>query len=130
MGISRDATGTLDVKLKSNPWTGQMIYADSSTPLSCVTMAAQRSTVVATAGVEYRWETLYTQLFALYDSASGLRVRDVQRLVDAAWGPVEAQMGVQGVTHDDIVAALGRHAGCLSTLHKTIQVVKSERAGK
>ena len=31
----------------------------------------------------------------------GLRVRDVQRLVDAAWAPVEDQMQVQGVAHED-----------------------------
>ena len=102
-----ESAETLDVKLKRNPWTGQMIYDDSSTPLGCITMTAQRSAVVAAAGVEYRWETLHTQLFALYDSARGLRVGDVQRLVDAACGPVEDQMLVQGVTHEGIVSAFG-----------------------
>ena len=47
-----ESAGTLEVKLKRNPWTGQMIYADSSTPLGCITMAAPRSAVVAAAGVE------------------------------------------------------------------------------
>jgi hypothetical protein len=75
-------------------------------------------------------DTLYTQLFALYDSVSGLHVGDVQRLVDAALGPVEDQMRVQGVTDSDIVAALGRHAECVTTLYKTIRVLHSERAEK
>jgi hypothetical protein len=127
----------MDVKLKRNPWTGQMVYADSSTPLGCVTAAAQRSGVVAAAmgprGCKQMGkilDTLYTQLFALYDSVRGLHVRDVQRLVNAAWGPVEDQMRVQGVTDNDIVAALGRHAECITTLYKTIRVLRSERAEK
>ena len=76
--------GTMDVKLKRNPWTGQMVYADSSTPLGCVTAAAQRSGVVAAAmgprGCRQMGkilDTLYTQLFALYDSVRGLHVGDV-----------------------------------------------------
>ena len=69
-----------------------MIYADSSTPLGCITKAAKRSAVVAAAmgplgcrQMGNRLETLYKQLYALYDSVSGLHVRNVQRLVDAAW---------------------------------------------
>ena len=93
----------MDVKLKRDPWTGQMLYDDSSTPLGCITAAAQRAGVVAAAmgprgcrKMRGRLDTMCTQLCALYDSVSGLRVRDVQRLVDAAWGPVEDQMRVQG----------------------------------
>ena len=118
----------MDVKLKRNPWTGQVIYDDSSTPLGCVTAAAQRAAVFGAAGVEYGWQTLYLQLLALYDSVSGLQVGDVHRLVDAAWGPVEDQMRVQGVTNEDIVTALGRHAGCITTVHETVEVVRLERA--
>ena len=120
----------MDVKLKRDPWTGQMLYDDSSTPLGCITAAAQRAGVVAAAmgprgcrKMRGRLDTLCTQLCALYDSVSGLRVRDVQRLVDAAWGPVEDQMRVQGVTHEDIVTALGRHSEILTTLHKTMRIV-------
>ena len=32
--------------------------------------------------------------------------------MDAAWGPVEDQIRVPGVTHEDIVKALGRHVSC------------------
>ena len=127
----------MDVKLKRDPWTGQMLYDDSSTPLGCITAAAQRAGVVAAAmgprgcrKMRGRLDTMCTQLCALYDSVSGLRVRDVQRLVDAAWRPVEDQMRVQGVTHEDIVTALGRHSEILTALHNTIRVVQSERAEK
>ena len=49
-------------------------------------------------------------------------------LIDAAWEPVEEQMRVAGVTHDDIVTALGRHSGILTTaLHKTIKGGWDER---
>ena len=81
----------MDVKLKRDSWTGQMLYDDSSTPLGCITTAAQRLAVVATAtgprGCRRMGDTLntlYKRLFALYDSVSGLKVGVVRRLVDAA----------------------------------------------
>ena len=45
-------------------------------------------------------DTPYKRLFSLYDGVGGLQVGDVQRRVDAAWGPVEDQMRVHGVTHE------------------------------
>ena len=44
-------------------------------------------------------------LLALKDILGRLHVRDVQRMVDAAWEPVEGQMRIEEVTHDDIVTS-------------------------
>ena len=118
-----ESAGTLDVKLKRNPWTGQMIYADARR-----WVASQWQHNGWQWSQRLGWSTDGKRCTRNCSRCTTVRVGDVQRLVDAAWGPVEDQMGVQGDIHDDIVPALGRHAGCLSTLHKTIWVVQSGRA--
>ena len=119
----------MDVKLKRNPETGQMIYEDSTTALGYITAVVQRLAVIgAVLGIEADYATLYAQLLAVKDSLGGLGFEDVKRLVDKAWEPIEGQMQEAGVTHEDVVTALGRHVGELATLGKTLAIVLAERA--
>ena len=82
----------------------------------------------AVLGIEADYATLYAQLLAVKDSLGGLGFEDVKRLVDKAWEPIEGQMQEAGVTHEDVVTALGRHVGELATLGKTLAIVLAERA--
>ena len=78
-------SGIIDVTLRRDRWTGQMIYSDGSTPLGYVEMAVHRATVMAAAGVPVL-EGLYQQLLAVSDSLRGLDDRTVRQPIDKAWG--------------------------------------------
>ena len=119
-------SGLIDVTLRRDKWTGQMIYPDDSTPLGCVEMAVHRAAVTAAAGVPVP-EGLYQRLLAVSDSLGGLDDRTVRRLIDKAWEAMEEEMRVAGITHQDVATALGRHSGCLTSLYATVETVLAER---
>ena len=119
-------SGIIDVTLRRDRWTGQMIYPDDSTPLGYVEMAVHRAAVMAAAGVPVP-EGLYQRLLAVSDSLRGLDERTVRQLIGKAWGAMEEEMRVTGITHQDVTAALGRHSGCISCLHETVGIVLAEK---
>ena len=63
-------TVAVDVKLRRNPLTGQVVYEDCTTTVGYVAAAVQRAAVIAAAGVPVP-DGLYQRLCAVSESFQG-----------------------------------------------------------